>query len=62
MPKEFQWCFEFQGSFLGMSKKFQKCFKEVFGKVQWCSKGVQVRLNGISSSFMGVSKVLERSV
>ena len=49
-------------SFKGVSRKFQGCFKEVLRVFQRSfseesSKGVQVRLKGILSSFKGVSRV-----
>jgi len=47
---------KFQMCFKGVSKVFQGSFSEE------SSRCVQVRLNGISSSFKGFSRVLERRV
>ena len=50
--------------FQGCSRKFHECFKEVSGKFQGCFKKIsrvfQLRLNGVSSSFMGVLMVFEQ--
>ena len=56
----------FQDTFKGLSRKFNKCFMEVLGKLQRCfKKGSRVfhlRLKGVLSSFKGVSRVFERSL
>ena len=54
-----------QWHFKGVNRKFLGCFKKVsrvFQRsfIKESSKGVQVRWKGISSSFKGVSRVLER--
>ena len=50
----------FTGNFSGVSRKFQKCLKEVSGKFHGClkkfSRVIQLRLKGVSSSLKGVSR------
>ena len=44
----------FHGSFKGINKKFGGCFMEIPRVFKESSKGAQVRLKCISSSFKGV--------
>ena len=56
----------FQGSHKRVSRKFQECFKEVFGKFQGCLIIIVSRVFQVgrcfSSSFKGVSRKFKRSL